>query len=45
MNREKTYLQLLLDVTRAVTSNLNLDEVFDLIVRKVPEVVGVDAAT
>jgi GAF domain-containing protein len=45
MNREKTYLQLLLEVTRAVTSNLNLDEVFDLIVRKVPEVVGVDAAT
>jgi len=45
MNREKTYLQLLLDVTKAVTSNLNLTEVFELIVHKVPEVVGVDAAT
>jgi hypothetical protein len=35
----------LLDVTRAITSNLNLSEVFESIVRKVPEVVAVDAAT
>ena len=45
MSREKTYLQLLFDVTKAITSNLNLNEVFELIVHKVPEVVGVDAAT
>jgi GAF domain-containing protein len=45
MNREKTYLKLFLDVTKAITSNLNLKEVFDLIVHKVPEVVGVDATT
>ena len=45
MNREKNYLQLLLEVTKAITSNLNLNEVFDLIVHKVPEVVRVDAAT
>jgi GAF domain-containing protein len=45
MNREKNYLQLLLEMTKAITSNLNLNEVFDLIVHKVPEVVGVDAAS
>jgi GAF domain-containing protein len=43
--REKTFLQLLLDVTKAITSNLNPAEVFELIVRKVPQAVGVDAAT
>ncbi|MCU0561382.1 MAG: GAF domain-containing protein [Desulfobacterales bacterium] len=45
MNREKTYLKLFRDVTKAITSNLNLKAVFELIVHKVPEVVGVDAAT
>jgi GAF domain-containing protein len=44
-NRDRSFLQLLLDVTKAVTSSLNLDEVFGLIVHKVPQVVGVDAAT
>jgi GAF domain-containing protein len=44
-DRDKSYLQLLLDVTKALTANLNPDEVFELIVRKVPEAVGVDAAT
>jgi GAF domain-containing protein len=43
--REKNYLQLLLGVTKAITSNLHVDEVFRLIVEKVPEVLGVDAAT
>jgi GAF domain-containing protein len=43
--REQSFLQLLLDVTKAITANLNPDEVFDLIVRKVPAAVGVDAAT
>ncbi|MFO8083113.1 MAG: GAF domain-containing protein [Desulfobacterales bacterium] len=45
MDREKTYLQLFMDVTKAVTANLNLKEVFNLITQKIPEVVGVDAAT
>lgn len=45
MAREKTFLQLFLDVTKAITSNLNVNEVLDLIVKKIPEVVGVDAAT
>jgi GAF domain-containing protein len=45
MDRNKTYLQLFMNVTKAITSNLNLDEVFNLIARKIPEVIGVDAAT
>jgi GAF domain-containing protein len=44
-DRDRSYLQLLLDVTKALTANLNPDEVFELIVRKVPEALGVDAAT
>ncbi len=45
MTREKTYLQLFMEVSKTVTSNLNTDQVFDLIVKKIPEAVGVDAAT
>ncbi|MCJ7830369.1 MAG: GAF domain-containing protein, partial [Desulfobacterales bacterium] len=45
MNREKTYFHLLLEVTKALTSTLNTTEIFKLITLKVPEVVGVDAAT
>lgn len=45
MDRNRTYLQLFMDVTKAITSNLNMDEVFNLIARKIPEVIGVDAAT
>lgn len=45
MDREKTYLQLFIDVTLAITSKLNMNEVFTLIARKIPEVIGVDAAT
>jgi len=45
MDREKTYLQLFIDVTQAITSKLNIDEVFSLIAHKIPEVIGVDAAT
>ena len=45
MDREKTYLQLFIDVTQAITSELNMNEVFSLIARKIPEVIGVDAAT
>jgi GAF domain-containing protein len=45
MDREKTYLQLFIDVTRAITSKLDMNEVFGLITQKIPEVIGVDAAT
>lgn len=45
MDQDKHYLQLFMDVTKAITSNLNTDEVFNLIARKIPEVIGVDAAT
>jgi GAF domain-containing protein len=45
MEREKKYLPLLLEVTKAITSTRDAKEVFDLIVRKVPEVMDVDAAT
>jgi GAF domain-containing protein len=45
MSREKTYLKLFLDVTKAITSNLHLTEVFEIIVQRVPQVTGVDAAT
>jgi hypothetical protein len=41
MNRENTYLQLFIDVTRAITSELNMNEVFSLIAQKIPEVIGV----
>lgn len=45
MDQDKHYLQLFMDVTKAITSNLNTGEVFNLIARKIPEVIGVDAAT
>ncbi len=45
MDRNKNYLQLFIDVTKAITSHLNLNEVFSLIAKKIPEVIGVDAAT
>jgi GAF domain-containing protein len=45
IDRDKNYLQLFMDVTKAITSNLDLNEVFNLITRKIPEVMGVDAAT
>lgn len=45
MVREKTYLQLFIDVTQAITSKLNMNEVFGMIAEKIPEVLGVDAAT
>ena len=45
MDHDKHYLQLFMDVTKAITSNLNTNEVFNLIAKKIPEVIGVDAAT
>jgi GAF domain-containing protein len=32
-------------VTKAITSSLNPEELFELITRKIPEIIGVDAAT
>jgi GAF domain-containing protein len=43
--RKATFLELFIEVTRAITASLDLDEVFALITRKIPEIVGVDAAT
>lgn len=43
--REQTYLQLLLGVIKAITSNMDGEAVLRLIVHKVPEVLEVDAAT
>ena len=40
-----TFLDLFIEVTKAITSNLDHDEVFKLITRKIPEIVNVDAAT
>ncbi len=45
MERGDSYLRLLLDVTQALTSTLDLDRLFRLIVERVPAVFGVDAAT
>jgi GAF domain-containing protein len=36
---------LFIEVTKTITSSLHLEEVFDLIVKKVPEIFHVDAAT
>ena len=43
--RSSTYLDLFMQATNTITSNLDLDEVFTLITRKIPETIQVDAAT
>jgi GAF domain-containing protein len=43
--RESTFLDLFIKVTQAITSSLDPDEVFELITRKIPEVIQVDAVT
>ncbi|MGB5986970.1 MAG: GAF domain-containing protein [Desulfobacterales bacterium] len=46
MNPNPTsFLDLFIEVTQAITASLEPDEVFDLITRKIPELVGADAAT
>lgn len=45
VDTKTTFLDLFIEVTRAITSSLDPDEVFDLITRKIPEVLNVDAAT
>jgi two-component system NtrC family sensor kinase len=43
--RNSTYLDLFIRVTKAITSSLNPEELFRIITRKIPEIIGVDAAT
>ena len=43
--RNTTFLDLFIEVTKAITSSLHLHEVFDLITQKIPEILNVDAAT
>ena len=45
MKDHHTYLRLLLDVTKTITASLATDDVFNLIVSRIPEAVNVDAAT
>jgi PAS domain S-box-containing protein len=45
ISKEKEYLKVFEDVSKAVSSTLNVPEVLDLIVRKIPEVMGLKAAT
>jgi hypothetical protein len=44
-DRGASYLDLFIEVTNAITINLNLDEVFILITQKISKVMDVDAAT
>ena len=43
--QNSTFLDLFIKVTKAITSSLNPEELFGLITRKIPEIIGVDAAT
>lgn len=45
VSKEREYLNVFQAVTRAVSSTLSLQEVLDLIVRKLPEVMNLKAAT
>lgn len=45
VSKEKEYLRVFRDVTKAVSSSLQLDEVLNMIVRKLPEVMALKAAT
>jgi GAF domain-containing protein len=45
VERNETFLDLFIELTKAITSSLHLDEVFNLITQKIPEILDVDAAT
>ncbi|MCL5022164.1 MAG: GAF domain-containing protein [Nitrospirae bacterium] len=45
LSKEKEYLRVFRKVTKAVSSSLQLSEVLDMIVRTLPEVMGLKAAT
>jgi GAF domain-containing protein len=44
-NDKATYCDLFIEVTKAITASLDLDEVFELITGKITQVLGADAAT
>ena len=43
--RNANFIELFVSVTKAITSSLEPDNVFRLITEKIPQIVGVDAAT
>ena len=43
--RDANFLNLFVNVTKTITSSLDPDDVFRLITEKIPEIIGVDAAT
>ena len=45
LSKEKEYLRVFEEITKAISSTLNVREVLDLVVRKVPEVMNLKAAT
>jgi PAS domain S-box-containing protein len=45
VSNEKEYLRVFEEVTKAVSSSLNLNEVLSMIVRKIPEVMGLKAGS
>ncbi len=45
ITKEKEYLKVFEEVTRAVNSTLNVRELLEMIVKKIPEVMGLKAAT
>jgi len=45
LDRNPSFLELFIDVTKAITASLALDEVFKLIIHKIPVILDVDAAT
>ncbi len=45
VSNEKEYLRVFEEITKAVSSSLNLNEVLDMIVRKIPEVMGIKAGS
>ncbi|NOZ69378.1 MAG: GAF domain-containing protein [Deferribacteres bacterium] len=45
ISKEKEYLSVFQEVTKAVSSTLRANEVLDMIVKKIPEVMGLKAAT
>ncbi len=45
ISREKEYLRAFEEVTKTVSSTLNLNEVLDMIVRKLPKAMGLKAST
>ena len=44
-DKKATYLDLFIEVTKAITASLDLDEVFALITEKITDIMAVDAAT